>query len=192
MLRTAVIGVKAAKAQSGRRVRGDRELDGARSGLDALNARSSCARDDGACIDRLSRFRHACGGACLRAGPLGQTNLQAGCKILIVEDGFLAASEMEAALMKRDSRSRASPTAPRRPCGSPKPNRLRSPSWISADRPCRRRRRGARNVGETGIRCIFATAHHDAHVRARAEAASPLGWLPKPFAACSSRWSSAR
>src|SRR5262249_14661952 len=35
---------------------------------------------------------------------------------------------------------------------------------------------------ETGIRCIFATAHHDARMRARAEAALPLGWLPKPFA----------
>ncbi len=35
--------------------------------------------------------------------------------------------------------------------------------------------------GETGIRCIFATAHADAHCRARAVAASPLGWLQKPY-----------
>jgi two-component system, response regulator PdtaR len=33
----------------------------------------------------------------------------------------------------------------------------------------------------TGIRCIFATAHHDRHVRARAEASRPLAWLPKPY-----------
>jgi len=31
------------------------------------------------------------------------------------------------------------------------------------------------------IRCIFATAHHDEHVRRRAEPAVPLGWLAKPY-----------
>ena len=35
---------------------------------------------------------------------------------------------------------------------------------------------------DTGIRCIFATAHYDASVRTRAQAADPLGWLPKPYA----------
>jgi two-component system, response regulator PdtaR len=34
----------------------------------------------------------------------------------------------------------------------------------------------------TGIRSIFATAHYDVHTRARAQAATPLGWLPKPYA----------
>lgn len=32
-----------------------------------------------------------------------------------------------------------------------------------------------------GIRSIFATAHYDNATRTRAEAASPLGWLPKPY-----------
>ncbi len=32
-----------------------------------------------------------------------------------------------------------------------------------------------------GIRCIFATAHSDTSVRARAEPAKPLGWLNKPY-----------
>ena len=32
-----------------------------------------------------------------------------------------------------------------------------------------------------GIRCIFATAHHDSEVRRRAAAAEPLGWLQKPY-----------
>lgn len=32
-----------------------------------------------------------------------------------------------------------------------------------------------------GVRCIFATAHHDAATRARAEKAAPLGWLSKPY-----------
>lgn len=31
------------------------------------------------------------------------------------------------------------------------------------------------------IRCIFATAHDDAHTRGRAEPYAPLGWLPKPY-----------
>ena len=34
---------------------------------------------------------------------------------------------------------------------------------------------------EYGIRCIFATAHHDLEVRQRAAAAEPLGWLQKPY-----------
>lgn len=32
-----------------------------------------------------------------------------------------------------------------------------------------------------GIRSIFATAHYDKKVQARASRAAPLGWLPKPF-----------
>lgn len=32
-----------------------------------------------------------------------------------------------------------------------------------------------------GIRCVFATAHHDEHARRRAEPAVPLGWLAKPY-----------
>ena len=35
---------------------------------------------------------------------------------------------------------------------------------------------------EHGIRCIFATAHHDLEVRRRAGPAEPLGWLAKPYA----------
>jgi two-component system, response regulator PdtaR len=32
-----------------------------------------------------------------------------------------------------------------------------------------------------GIRCLFATAHHDQDARRRAEPAIPLGWLQKPY-----------
>lgn len=32
-----------------------------------------------------------------------------------------------------------------------------------------------------GVRCIFATAHHDLEVRRRAAPAEPLGWLQKPY-----------
>lgn len=34
---------------------------------------------------------------------------------------------------------------------------------------------------QTGIRCIFATAHADAQSKASAEGAAPLGWLQKPY-----------
>jgi DNA-binding NarL/FixJ family response regulator len=34
---------------------------------------------------------------------------------------------------------------------------------------------------ETGIRCIFATAHHDHATKARADPSCPLGWLMKPY-----------
>jgi DNA-binding response OmpR family regulator len=34
---------------------------------------------------------------------------------------------------------------------------------------------------EQGIRCIFATAHHDEQARSRAAPAAPLGWLHKPY-----------
>lgn len=32
-----------------------------------------------------------------------------------------------------------------------------------------------------GIRSLFASAHVDSHVRARADPARPLGWVPKPY-----------
>ncbi|RUW23077.1 response regulator [Mesorhizobium sp. M4B.F.Ca.ET.215.01.1.1] len=34
---------------------------------------------------------------------------------------------------------------------------------------------------ELGIRCIFTTAHGDRDLRLRAEAAKPLGWVQKPY-----------
>lgn len=34
---------------------------------------------------------------------------------------------------------------------------------------------------KTGIRCLFATAHGDTQSKTRAAAASPLGWLQKPY-----------
>lgn len=36
-----------------------------------------------------------------------------------------------------------------------------------------------------GIRCVFATAHADETARTRAETASPLGWLQKPYSMAS-------
>ena len=36
---------------------------------------------------------------------------------------------------------------------------------------------------QMGIRCVFATAHHDKSTRLRAQPAQPLGWLSKPYPA---------
>jgi two-component system, response regulator PdtaR len=38
-------------------------------------------------------------------------------------------------------------------------------------------------LGRTGIRCIFATAYADAATRERGEKARPFAWLRKPFTA---------
>jgi DNA-binding NarL/FixJ family response regulator len=105
-------------------------------------------------------------------------------KILIVEDDFLAATEMEAALMEAGFEiagiaNRAEEAL--RLAKSQKPalaimdiRLIGRPDGIEA---------ATQIFRETGIRSIFATAHYDARMRARAQAAAPLGWLPKPFAA---------
>jgi DNA-binding NarL/FixJ family response regulator len=36
-------------------------------------------------------------------------------------------------------------------------------------------------LSESGLRCLFVTAHNDSATRRRAEAARPLGWLAKPY-----------
>jgi CheY-like chemotaxis protein len=36
-----------------------------------------------------------------------------------------------------------------------------------------------------GIRCVFATAHHTAETRQRAEPANPLAWVAKPYSMAS-------
>jgi two-component system, response regulator PdtaR len=104
-------------------------------------------------------------------------------KILIVEDDYLAASEIEDVLREAgyeivgivDSAPAAVKLA-----------RSETPTLIIMDIRLIGRADGVDAALEifrdTGIRCIFATAHCDAGVRARAQAADPLGWLPKPYA----------
>ena len=104
-------------------------------------------------------------------------------KILIVEDDFLAASEIEAVLTEAGY---AIAGIANRAEEAVKLAKSESPDLAIMD---------IRLVGEpdgveaaleifreTGIRCIFATAHQDARMRSRAEPAVPLGWLPKPYA----------
>jgi DNA-binding NarL/FixJ family response regulator len=103
--------------------------------------------------------------------------------ILIVEDDFLAASEMEAALMEAGFEvvgiaNRAEEAV--------RLAKSQLPALAIMDIRLIGRPDGIDTAiqifRETGIRSIFATAHHDARMRARALPASPLGWLPKPFA----------
>ena len=37
--------------------------------------------------------------------------------------------------------------------------------------------------GRLGLRCLFVSAYSDDPMRARAQAANPLGWISKPFSA---------
>jgi two-component system, response regulator PdtaR len=104
-------------------------------------------------------------------------------RILIVEDDFIAAIDMEAVLTEAGYQvagiaDRADEAARMAKSESPTLvimdiRLIGKPDGVDAALEIFR---------ETGIRCIFATAHHDARMRARAEPAAPLGWLPKPYA----------
>src|SRR6266481_6541351 len=113
----------------------------------------------------------------------GQISKQA-AKILIVEDDFLAASEMEAALMEAGFEIAG---IANRAEEAVRLAKSQSPNLAIMDIRLIGRADGVDAALEifraTGIRCIFATAHHDARMRSRAEPAAPLGWLPKPYGA---------
>jgi len=114
--------------------------------------------------------------------PVG-TDVSEPAKILIVEDDFLAASEIEDVLREAgyeiagiaDSAQAAAKLA-----------RSELPTLIIMDVRLIGRADGVDAALEifrdTGIRCIFATAHYDESVRSRAQASDPLGWLKKPYA----------
>jgi DNA-binding NarL/FixJ family response regulator len=106
-----------------------------------------------------------------------------GARILIVEDDFLAASEMESVLMEAGFEIAG---IANRAEEAVRLAKSQSPNLAIMDIRLIGRADGVDAALEifraTGIRCIFATAHHDARMRSRAEAAAPLGWLPKPFA----------
>jgi DNA-binding response OmpR family regulator len=105
-------------------------------------------------------------------------------RILIVEDDFLAASDMEAVLTEAGFQVAG---IANRADEAVRLAKSESPSLIIMDIRLIGRADGVDAAleifRETGIRCIFATAHYDARTRVRAQAAAPLGWLPKPYAA---------
>lgn len=102
--------------------------------------------------------------------------------ILLVEDDFLVGMEVEAGLAEAGyevagiastAEEAVALAASRRPALVVMDIRLASErDGIDA----------ALEIFRTlGIRSLFASAHVDAQVRARAEAARPLGWVAKPY-----------
>jgi DNA-binding NarL/FixJ family response regulator len=103
-------------------------------------------------------------------------------RILIVEDDFLVAADVEAALL--DAGFEVIGIA--ETAGS-------ALALVAAEKPSLVlmdiRLAGARDGIDTaieiyrkhGIRSLFASAHSDELARARAQAAQPLGWLQKPY-----------
>jgi two-component system, response regulator PdtaR len=109
-------------------------------------------------------------------GPAGPT------RILIVEDDYLVAVELENSLAEAgfDVVGVAATAAEAKRVA-----RTERPALIVMDIRLAGRRDGIdaaiRIYNETGIRCVFATAHAEPQMRQRAERAAPLGWVLKPY-----------
>jgi DNA-binding NarL/FixJ family response regulator len=103
-------------------------------------------------------------------------------RILVVEDDFLVAADVETALLDEgfeivgiaESADRAVELAA-----------TQKPALILMDIRLVGVRDGIDAAVEIfrdhGIRCVFASAHSDLHARTRSEPAQPLGWLQKPY-----------
>lgn len=103
-------------------------------------------------------------------------------RILVVEDDFLVAAQIEIALSDAGfdvagvaaSADEALALA-----------QARRPALVVMDVRLAGERDGVHAAAEIfrklGIRCIFATAHHDRQLLERAKPAMPLGWLQKPY-----------
>ena len=105
-----------------------------------------------------------------------------GTRVLVVEDDYLVAMEIEAALVDAGfdiigvvATAEEAVTL----AGSERP------ALVVMDIRLAGKRDGVDAALELfskhAIRCVFATAHSDNDTRLRAEPASPLGWLQKPF-----------
>lgn len=106
-------------------------------------------------------------------------------RIVIIEDDYLIASDMEGALTEagfdvaavaqsaEEMLEIAAKTSP-------------SPALAVVDIRLSGKRDGIDAAHELlaqhGIRCIFATAHQTPQMRKRAETANPLAWIAKPYA----------
>ena len=118
-----------------------------------------------------------------REGTSGGLSALAGDRpILIVEDDFLIALDMEAGL----SAAGFSLAGPATSADEAISLALAiKPALALMDIRLLGRRDGIDAALELyrdlGIRCIFTTAHGDRDVRLRAEPARPLGWLQKPY-----------
>jgi two-component system, response regulator PdtaR len=103
-------------------------------------------------------------------------------RIVVVEDDYLVASQVEAALTDAgfDVVGVASSADDAlRLAGTERPTLMVMDIRLSGDHD------GVEAALEMfeqhGVRCVFATAHHTPEVRARARPAAPLAWLRKPY-----------
>jgi CheY-like chemotaxis protein len=119
--------------------------------------------------------------------PAGGKSAGAGrpARILIVEDDYIVALELEHQLLEAGFDVVAIATTAEeaiRQAGS------KNPDLAIMDIRLPGKRDGVEAAVElhaSGIPSIFATAHADAQTRERAERARPLGWLQKPYAPAS-------
>ena len=103
-------------------------------------------------------------------------------KLLIVEDDHLVAMEMESVLL--EAGFEVTGIAATAEDALRKAQSVR-PDLVLMDIRLAGVRDGVEAAidlySQMGIRCVFATAHHDNRTQARAQPAQPLGWLAKPF-----------
>ena len=103
-------------------------------------------------------------------------------RILLVEDDFLVGMEIEAGLREAGCHVIGVATTAEEAVTLAEAER---PRLVVMDIRLAGERDGVDAALEIerrlGIRSLFASAHGDAEVRARAEAARPLGWIGKPY-----------
>jgi CheY-like chemotaxis protein len=115
------------------------------------------------------------------AGHIGPA-AQRASRILVVEDEFLVAMMLESDLNDADYNVVGLANSADMAVAMARAER---PDLIIMDIRLIGERDGidaaTQIYNETGIRCMFATAHADQQSRTRAEAAHPIGWLQKPY-----------
>lgn len=122
-----------------------------------------------------------CGGAAESGSPEPRERAARPC-ILLVEDDFLVGMEMESGLEDAGYEvAGVAATAEEAVALAAE----RRPALVVMDIRLAGERDGidaALEIFETlAIRSLFASAHVDSQVRARAEGARPLGWVAKPY-----------
>jgi two-component system, response regulator PdtaR len=102
--------------------------------------------------------------------------------VLVVEDDFLIAMEVESALAGAGLEIAGTAASVDEALELAK---LRTPTLAIMDVRLAGRRDGVEGalelLREHGVRSIFATAHSDQDISRRAAPAQPLGWLQKPY-----------
>jgi DNA-binding NarL/FixJ family response regulator len=103
-------------------------------------------------------------------------------RILIAEDDFLVANEIEIALSDAGLDIAGVAASAEEAVNMAQSQR---PTLVVMDVRLAGQRDGIHAAVEIfrtlGIRCIFATAYFDQHLLERAQPAMPLGWLQKPY-----------